>query len=159
MTDTRSPNLGTALRHELAMSPGRIALLLAPPSDDGAMRPLAQAWSEPIVSAGDALTETDQPPTPGSVMARVHRAALLNDIEILFDPELALDPIVLLRGISRRHPTVWQWPGEVVGPEALYSQPGRRDHYQGRLSDAVILRFIPSYFPDEPPYRIERVPQ
>ena len=151
------PGQARALADELASSPGRIALVVGATSEDP-LRPLADALGLEVISAGRVLTSTSEPPTAASVRSALREARLIDDAGILFEPELALDPIALLRDLSKRHPLVLNWPGTVKGDEVSYSEPGRRDHYQRRITNAVILHPMPRQFPDQSPYRIERIP-
>ncbi len=142
---------------ELADRPGRLALLCGAGADRAAeMLGAATGWSP--LRVGRVLTATDAPPDPEAVRTVLSDANLLLDCEILFDPELGTDPLQLLRVLARRSPRVAVWPGRIEGGRATYSRPGRRDHYERPLSDAVVLRPRPSGFPDEVPYTLERIP-
>ena len=152
------PEAGIALLRELSGAPGRIVLVEGAAEIDHALDPLAEAWGEAVVSAGRLLTESNDPPTARSVSTLLAEAVLIDDAEILFTPELALDPLALLRDLSRRHPAVMCWPGKIREGDAFFSEPGRRDHYQQRLSNAVILRPVQRQFPDQHPYLIDRIP-
>jgi hypothetical protein len=90
-------------------------------------------------------------------MAIAGTATLLVDCAILFDPEVAIDPLALFRTLAKRRPIIAVWPGTIEGGWARYSQPGRRDHYEGQLADVLVLRARPTAFPDEVPYTVERV--
>ncbi len=82
----------------------------------------------------------------------------VKDLDILFWPEFAMNPIGLLRSLSRVKPRIAVWPGVLEGHRALYSQPGRRDRFESILSDSVILAPRQVHFPDEVPYTTERIP-
>jgi hypothetical protein len=60
--------------------------------------------SVPAVSAGSLLTEPNDAPTARSAPRLLAHAVLIDDAGLLFTPELALDPLALLRELSRRHP-------------------------------------------------------
>lgn len=83
---------------------------------------------------------------------------MLTDLDVLFWPDLQLDPIGLLRRLSADGPVIAVWPGRVSGGRVSYSEPGRPDHYDEPLRDALLLRPIHVTFPDEAPYELERIP-
>jgi hypothetical protein len=118
---------------------------------------LAAAVARPVFSVGKLLTESDTPPDSSSVVTMLGNAELLDDTDILFAPELNLDPLILLRELARRSPRIMAWPGQVSGRRATYSAPGRRDYYAREISDAIILRPVPYRFPDEAPYSVKRI--
>jgi hypothetical protein len=140
---------------ELRSSPGRIALVTGQTTVDP-LRPLAEALGLEITSVGRRLTVNET--APAAVREILGEAILIDDADILMAPQLNLDPLALLRDLSRRHPVVLNWPGAIRGGEATYSEHGRRDHYQRRLVDAVILHPMARQFPDQPAYRLERIP-
>lgn len=158
MSRPRWPDVATQLFAELASSPGRLALVVGPDGAGELLRPLSEALDLEITSAGRVLTQGEKPPTAESARALLAEARLIDDADILFAPELALDPLGLVRDLARRHPVVLNWPGTIAGGEGAYSEPGRRDHYQRRLADAVILYPVAQHFPDQPPYNVRRIP-
>lgn len=151
------PVAARELMNELASSPGRMALVAGPGAKE-LLWALGDALGAQITSAGRELTSTEGPPNPASVRKALGDAILIDDADILLAPELRTDPLALLRDLSRRHPVILNWPGTIQDSEATYSAPGRRDHYQRRLRDAVILRRMDRQFPDQPAYRLERIP-
>ncbi len=156
MTDW--PACGRELIAELQRAPGRLGLVVGD-SEGTILAALAGLAHSAVFRAGIGLLEQDPPVTADEVVERLTSAgAMIADLDLLFwGPWLSLDPLALLRGVSRRHPgTVFAWPGSVTHGMATYSRPGRRDWLETALSDAVVLRPYPTMFPDEPPYRIER---
>jgi hypothetical protein len=49
---------------------------------------------------------------------------LLDNLELLFEPSLRVDPLALLDGLSRSRTVVAAWNGAVVGPTLTYAEPG-----------------------------------
>lgn len=143
---------------ELKRAPGRLALVA-----DDANGQVTTAFAEMLGvaahRAGTGLLGSTLPTAPDQVVDRLAAAGpVIVDLDLLFwRPWLELDPLGVLRAISRRRPgTLFDWPGTISGDRASYSAPGRRDFFEATLTDAVILRPQPTGFPDEPPYRIER---
>lgn len=145
---------------ELARAPGRLALVV----DDTASKVVdAFAAFQDLVTyrAGAKLLSPEPPVNADEVVSRLAAAGpVVADLDILFwRPWLALDPLGVLRAVSRRRPaTLFAWPGTITSTRAIYSSPGRRDWFEATLSDVVVLRAVSTLFPDEPPYRIERCP-
>lgn len=84
---------------------------------------------------------------------------LLFDLEVLcWDREPALDLMRFLRLHAREHGTVALWPGRITERVATFSAPGRRDYVRVALTDLAVLRPVPTRFPDEVPFEIERIP-
>ncbi|MBN2550197.1 MAG: BREX-3 system P-loop-containing protein BrxF [Anaerolineales bacterium] len=90
---------------------------------------------------GLPLAETllTQPPRQRPLLAEdtVERLAAeaaaglaLDHIEILFDPELHIDPLRLAQALSRRRTVLLSWPGAYTPPRLTYAQP---DHAEYRL--------------------------
>lgn len=156
VSSERWPKAAEALRDELARRPGRLALLCG----DGVERVahlIATAIDVSQVRVGLELTQGGVP-GPDAVRAALGDSTILVDCEILFDPELGIDPLQLLRTLARRAPRIATWPGRIDGGRAIYSESGRRDHYDRQLTDALVLHPRVTVFPDEVPYTIERIP-
>lgn len=153
------PECGEVLLGELRRAPGRLALVVD--DDDNAVaRAFAQLQRCTVHRAGLSLS-ADPPRTAAEVIDRLAGSGpVIVDLDLLFwKPWLTLDPLGVLRAVSRRRPaTLFQWPGSITDGHATYSTRGRRDWYEASLSDAVVLRPAGVRFPDEVPYRIERYP-
>jgi len=151
------PQVGWELLAELATDPGRLALI-AGNSLDGynlALR-LARDLGLDIVWLGAAVSALPGPPSEGQLYQAVGEAELVADVDLLFSADLGIDPLGFLAQLARRRPTVAVWPGEVVAGRARYSVPGRPDHFDRSLPDAIVLRPRPVRYPDEVPFSLER---
>jgi hypothetical protein len=82
---------------------------------------------------------------------------VITDIDMLFSPPLRMPVLQFLRNRSRQQATIVVWPGDIAGSRAIYSTPGRPDHYDAPLSDVIVLRPRETRFPDETPFEIERI--
>lgn len=154
----RWPEAGRALLDELRACPGRLALIAGVPADvDGLVGQLVADLGLTSVRLGLALADRCTPPTLGEVEATVGRATVLADLDLLLWPDLAIAPLAFLSNLARHRPTIAAWPGEIAGGRARYSRPGRPDYHDRGLRDAAILRPVPTRFPDELPYTLERI--
>lgn len=52
----------------------------------------------------------------------------LDNIELLFHPDLAVDPLRLLLALSRHRVVVASWPGTFDGTTLTYAEPGHPEH-------------------------------
>jgi hypothetical protein len=84
-----------------------------------------------LVSDAAAASEEDVEPGSGTV--------LLDNIELLFDASLALDPLRLLEEISRNWTLVVAWPGQVEGGWLLYARPGHPEYRRYPVGDLMIV--------------------
>lgn len=142
---------------ELRGSRGRIALVVGDAASDVARR-IAEAWGTEVMCVGRVLTSGDRPPTREEVLRAFDTGEVFDEIEILFSPELALDPIDALRSMARMRPRLCVWPGTIAGRRAAFSLPGRGDRCDEQLADVVVLRARDTVFPDETPFEVERIP-
>lgn len=66
----------------------------------------------------------DELPTPSPA-----GPLLLSQIDLLFEPSLRLDPLALLRGLSRQRPLIVAWPGSYQDGVLAYAVP-EHSHYR-----------------------------
>ncbi|OSI26666.1 hypothetical protein BST65_08815 [Bradyrhizobium canariense] len=64
---------------------------------------------------------------------------LLDNIELLFAPELAQDPLKLLQSLSRNRTIVAAWPGNFDGSSLTYAEPGHPEARRYPTPQAVIV--------------------
>jgi hypothetical protein len=142
---------------ELSSSPGRFGLIEDGPGVEEVLAELEATLGSTRASVGASLTVLPEPPLLTQIEAMLGSASLFVEIEILFAPELAVDPVMLLRHLARiRSPRVALWPGSLEGGRARYSEARRPDHYDRPIDDVIILRPVLRAFPDEPCFAIER---
>ena len=65
--------------------------------------------------------------------------ALVDNIEMLFSPDLAQDPLRLLQGLARHRTVVASWPGAMVGSQLTYAEPSHREYRRYPGVDALCL--------------------
>jgi hypothetical protein len=64
---------------------------------------------------------------------------LLDNLEILFDPALEVDPLRLLQVSSRNRTVVASWSGSYVDGTLTYAEPGHPEFVQYKRVDAVVI--------------------
>ena len=63
---------------------------------------------------------------------------VLDNIELLFDRTLKLNPVGILRQLARVRSIVAAWPGQVAGEKLIYSEPGHAERQQC-VTDGLVL--------------------
>ena len=64
---------------------------------------------------------------------------LLDNIEILFDVSLAIDPLRLLEEVSRNWTLVVAWRGRINADHLVYARPGHPEYRRYPTGDLVIV--------------------
>jgi hypothetical protein len=64
---------------------------------------------------------------------------LLHNIEILFEATLALDPLRLIKEISRHRTLVVVWPGDIIGGCLTYARPSHPEHRSYPVEDLILV--------------------
>jgi predicted DNA-binding protein len=54
----------------------------------------------------------------------------IDNTEVIFDPDLKLNPLGLLKNISRNRMLVWTWNGVMDGNHLIYSDAGHPEHHR-----------------------------
>ena len=63
----------------------------------------------------------------------------LDNIELLFDPALRLDPLACLQGLSRNKTLIVAWGGAYTGNVLTYAEPGHPEHQRYDRPEAVVV--------------------
>lgn len=76
----------------------------------------------------------------------------IDNIELLFHPDLAVDPLRLLLALSRHRVVVATWPGTLDGTTLTYAEPGHPEHRrEPRPACAIVtLSSAPAVVPASP---------
>ena len=104
-----------------------------------ALRAVAEQAGYPYLGVGLALSEDllDVPPTerPFRVSPALDKlvdkhgpVVLLDNLEILFEPTLQLNPLSLLQTLSRSRTVVAAWNGALTGSTLTHAEPGHREY-------------------------------
>jgi len=65
---------------------------------------------------------------------------VLDNLEILFDVALKLDPLRLLQGLSRHRTVVAAWNGSMEGDYMTYAVPGHPEYRRYPVRDFLVAR-------------------
>jgi hypothetical protein len=75
---------------------------------------------------------------------------LLDNLEILFDTSLEVEPLRLLQVSSRNRTIVTSWSGSYKGGTLTYAEPGHPEFMQFKQVDAVVIPVSDSAASEEP---------
>lgn len=64
---------------------------------------------------------------------------LLDNIEIIFDVDLKLDPIRLLQNLSRKKTIITTWNGKVENDHLTYAEPGHPEYRRYSTNNLTII--------------------
>jgi hypothetical protein len=140
---------------ELIASPGRFGLIAGESPE--VIEECERLLQVGRCRVGALVADRPCPPSDTEIEGLLRPHPLLVEVEVLFAPQLRLDPLALLRQLARhRPPRVAAWPGPLRGGRAFFSEPSRPDWYDRPVDDVLILRPKERTFPDEPCFEIER---
>ncbi len=64
---------------------------------------------------------------------------LVDNLELLFSPDLAQDPLRLLQGLARNRTVVASWPGVMIGRQLTYAEPSHPEYRRYPEPDTLWL--------------------
>ena len=117
----------------------------------GALRNLAESIDAPVVNVNLelsrrmlGLTERERPRHVHPLVERIVAEAggdvlLLDNLEILFDVALRLDPLRLLQGLSRSRTVAAAWNGTIEGSHLHYATPGHPEYRRYAMHGVVAV--------------------
>ncbi len=138
---------------EAALRYYRLVLVVGPPGSGKtkALQELAAATGAPLLNVNLCLcerllelTSTQRAVRAPKTLAELVDAVsaemvLLDNLEVLFSPALALDPLRLLQRLSRNRTIVASWPGTLVEGRLSYAEPGHPEARTYQNPDAVLV--------------------
>jgi len=73
---------------------------------------------------------------------------VLDNLELLFDTSLEVEPLRLLQAVSRNRTVVASWNGQFFDGQTLtYAEPGHPEFHQFKQPEAVVVAIIPCTSP------------
>lgn len=137
------PGLGD-LRHQLILVVGgrgagkTLCLRMVADETGAAVTNLGLELSERLLD----LTARDRPRQVARLVGQIASEggpAILDNLEVLFAPHLKVNPLSLLRSLSRDRPIIVSWPGSTDGGRLRYAPPGHREHQVHAAGDLVLV--------------------
>lgn len=131
----------------------RLVLVVGPAGagKTAALRELAKAKGYPLFNVNLELsqrllelTEKQRSLRCGQIVKQIVDQAsapvvLLDNLEVVFDPDLRQDPLRQLQGLSRNRTIVATWNGLVQDSYLVYAEPGHPEYRRYSASDLLIV--------------------
>ena len=128
-------------------------LVLAGPSSSGktsALVHLAEAREWPLLNVNLALSakllelskrrrSTEASRLLAAILDELGEIVLLDNIEILFSPDLEQNPLALFRSLSRNRTLVVSWPGRLVSGKLTYAEAGHPEAREFPIDDTTVV--------------------
>lgn len=143
-----------ALHQAIQQAAGRYTKLVLVVSPRGSgktklLQAYAQEYQCPYIPVGSFMAERLLTTLPRFRDTEADRAVaelcqgtgpfLLDNLEVLFDPDLNVDPYRLLTGLARTRIVVAAWPGTWRNNQLTYAFPGHREYRSLSPSEAICL--------------------
>ena len=80
-----------------------------------------------------------------SLGAQIPPPLILDNLEILFDTNLQLDPLRLLQSISRNRVVLASWNGTLHAGQLTYAEPDHPEYRRYEQSDALLVEIQGEY--------------
>jgi len=111
---------------------------------------LATRIDTPVISLGALFSEALLDLTVSERRLRATRVladlvdpqrdrVVIDSIEVLFAPTLALDPVAVLSQIARHRTLIVSWPGTWDGQRLSYAEPGHPEHKLYDTNQVMVL--------------------
>jgi len=140
--------------------PGSLAFILGPHQT---ARDLLQILGDTLGLVPVSVTALILGPTAVASAEELHQRLaghpLFYDLESLcWQPWLRLDLLRSLRIQARDSWVLAIWPGTYTGKRLVFSEPSRPDYVEFEARELTLIHPIPTRFPDEVPFILERMP-
>ena len=63
----------------------------------------------------------------------------VDNTEIVFEPSLKINPVGLLKNISRNRSIVWTWNGNIEGNYLTYAYPGHPEYQRISAKEFIVI--------------------
>lgn len=131
----------------------RLVILAGPPGSrkTAALQALSQTLDCPLVNVNLELskkmlelTRTQRPRQVDRLLKEViadvpGEVVLLDNLEVLFDTSLEVEPLRLLQSSSRNRTVVASWSGSYKDKTLTYAEPGHPEFVQFKQVDSVVI--------------------
>jgi hypothetical protein len=90
------------------------------------------------------LVPKARPQQAPAIMAKIlgqmnAQVVLLDGMQVLFAPVLHLDPLFLLRQLSKKQMIITAWPGEFDGKNLLFHPLGQAENLRFAVADSKVI--------------------
>lgn len=63
----------------------------------------------------------------------------VDNTEIIFEPSLKVNPVGLLKNISRNHLIIWTWNGDIEGDHLTYAYSGHPEYQRVSVKEFTVI--------------------
>jgi len=151
MTDAIGREVSLRLQ-DLDQAYHHLLVLAGPPSSGktSALVHLAEAREWPLLNVNLALSakllelskrrrSTEASRLLAAILDELGEVVLLDNIEILFSPDLEQNPLALFRSLSRNRTLVVSWPGRLVSGKLTYAEAGHPEAREFPIDDTAVV--------------------
>ncbi len=159
MHETEKNNMEDALLGQVNSCLARLdqsyhpLLVLVGPSSSGktsALARLAEANEWPLLNVNLALStkllelskrrrSTETSRLLAAILDELGEIVLLDNIEILFSPDLEQNPLALFRSLARNRTLVVSWPGQLMSGKLTYAEAGHPEARELLIDDTTVV--------------------
>jgi hypothetical protein len=73
------------------------------------------------------------------IVSEHNEIVLIDNIELLFDSDLKLNPLIMLQRLSRNMQIVCTWPGYIVKNKLIYADPAHSEYKEDEIKDFQVI--------------------
>jgi hypothetical protein len=74
------------------------------------------------------------------IIAKEEEIVCLDFLELLFSPELAINPFQLIRDISKNKVLILSWRGNIEGNVLIHAEPGHPEYTKEIVTEGLIIQ-------------------
>lgn len=74
------------------------------------------------------------------ILKRESNVVCIDYIELLFHPQLAIDPFHLLEDISKNKVLITCWRGKIEGNTLIHAEPGHPEYKKQKVTESFIIQ-------------------
>lgn len=101
---------------------------------------LAQA----LVEEPSRLRQLKAPKAVATIVEETeHDVVFLDHIDLLFSPSMQIDPLAVLKSVSRNRTVVSVWPGETDGKRLIHAKDWHPEYQSYQVDDFAVLSLEP----------------
>jgi hypothetical protein len=121
--------------HEISKALNALAELLG-----NEVTNLNARMAETLIEETLRLRQLKAPKTVAAIVEEAkHNVVLLDHVDVLFSPTMQIDPLAILKSVSRNKTVVSAWPGETDGVRLIHGQDWHPEYQSYQVDDFAVL--------------------
>ena len=73
------------------------------------------------------------------IMDQPIHGLILDNIEIIFHPDIKRNPLKFFRELSRNKVVIVSWPGKIVNNNLVYGEPSHKEYFESKITDTLFI--------------------